>query len=49
MGYPCCDSCGKEIYSVIKRVYGGCCIECRERIEESKKNKSNKKGEKVNV
>ncbi len=45
MSYPYCDGCGKEIYPVIKRVYGGCCVECRERIDANKKPKLNDKGE----
>ncbi|WP_179195085.1 hypothetical protein [Bacillus thuringiensis] len=52
MGYPTCDSCGIDIYPVIQRVCGGCCPDCRDRIEEDKKRRAvklNDKGEKCNV
>jgi len=34
---PTCDACGIEVYPVIHRTQGGCCCDCRDRIEEMKK------------
>lgn len=45
MAYPKCDACGIDIYPVIKRVFGGCCTDCRDRIDAMKERQKLKEEE----